>query len=105
MPDVTILASAAYTDNRAKEERDGLPVEYDIDEKGSVYGDDKKEGVKTAVHPVGEEEVQWAGGAELLEAKGLVSSSSLAIPLVPQLTFLLAFFAEMTTIPSIETSR
>lgn len=74
MPDVSILTSSAYTDNRTKEERSGALVEYDIDEKGSIYGDDKKDGVQTDIRAVGEHEVAWAGGVELLEAAGFVPS-------------------------------
>lgn len=80
IPDIAILTSPAYTDARtvAEKERDGVSVEdCDLDEKRSLGGEDdkygdEKDGKKTRVRvePVDEDGVRWAGGDEILEAKG-----------------------------------
>ncbi|KAL7416666.1 OPT oligopeptide transporter protein-domain-containing protein [Mrakia frigida] len=73
-PDIAILTSA-FTDARTKRERDGIPVEEDLDdEKRSLDSNEKdldeKRKVSIRVQPVDEEGVRWAGGDETLQAAG-----------------------------------
>lgn len=79
-PDIAILTSA-FTDARTKRERDGIPVEEDLDdEKRSLDSNEKdldeKRKVSIRVQPVDEEGVRWAGGDETLQAAGFVPQLS-----------------------------
>lgn len=80
-PDIDILTSSAFTDARTKRERDGIPVEEDLDdEKRSLDSNEKdldeKRKVSIRVQPVDEEGVRWAGGDETLQAAGFVPQLS-----------------------------
>lgn len=77
LPDIVTLTSPAFADRRTKADSSS-PDDEKVSVDDEEYNADKeeKDRTKTQVEGVDEEGVRWAGGDEILQAKGSVRSSS-----------------------------